>query len=160
MEWLREKVKLLTAMEVYMKGRWKQDTDRVKAFWLLVQDVKKKFLKVIFVKMSSKGRVNWYSETETFIEGNLVMEFWMVQVKYSQNSIRLLVKWRKELLKEKGALSMHLEIYIRASLYLIKSTDMGNIPSTVEMFIKANGRMISEREKESWFSKMEPLHRE
>ncbi len=77
------------------------------------------------------------------------MAFWMDKVKYSQKNILLLVKSRKELLKEKVVLSMLLETYIKDNLYLTKSKDTANTISIAEIFIKDNGRMIREREKES-----------
>jgi len=73
----------------------------------------------------------------------------MGKVRYSQKNILLLAKSKKESLKVEGALNMLLETFIRGNLYLTKSMELANTLSIVEIFIKGNGRMIREREKES-----------
>ena len=62
-------------MVVFTKDKWKADIEKGKELWHLVRVLKKKYLKVVFVKMSLKDKVNWYSEMETFAEENLAMAF-------------------------------------------------------------------------------------
>lgn len=68
----------------------------------MAQGVKKKCLKVIFVKMSFKDRASYCLEMEIFIVGDLLMAFWMGKARYSQKIILLWAKSRKESWKEKA----------------------------------------------------------